>query len=253
MISQYTRMELVFGTDAVAQLHEKRVAVFGIGGVGGYVMEALARSGIGTLDLYDNDTVSLTNINRQLLAVHSTIGQAKVDAAEARIHDIDPQIIVNKHKTFYLPDSPDSEKPDFSKFDYIVDAIDTVTAKISIIVNAQKAGVPVISCMGCGNRVDPTKLTVCDIFETKNDPLAKIMRHELRKSGVKSLKVVCSTEPAIRPVNPESVEEEKSSKSGRRDIPGSTAFVPPTAGLLAASVVVRELTKFNPGDRVKGR
>lgn len=246
MENPFERLELVLGEDAAALLRTKRVAVFGIGGVGGYVMEALARSAIGTLDLFDSDRVSVTNRNRQILALESTVGQYKVDVAGARIHDICPGIAVHLHRTFYLPGDPASEQPDFSQFDYVVDAVDTVTAKIGIITEAQKAGVPVISCMGCGNRIDPTKLIVCDIYDTKNDPLARVMRRELRKRGIQSLKVVCSTEPAIRPVRRIMPED---AGAGRRDVPGSTAFVPPAAGLIAASVVVRELTHFNPQAR----
>ncbi|MGI6117553.1 MAG: tRNA threonylcarbamoyladenosine dehydratase [Bilifractor sp.] len=271
MKNQYKRMELIYGPGLLTLLRTKRVAVFGIGGVGGYAVEALARSGVGTMDLFDHDTVDLTNLNRQIIALHSTIGKYKVEVAKDRIRDIDPDITVNAHRTFYLPDSPESEHPDFREFDYVIDAVDTVTAKISIITEAQKAGVPVISCMGCGNRVDPAKLVLCDIYETKNDPLARIMRRELRKRGVKSLKTVCSTEPAIRPLRYPDIDSDEDSepareaaaendsirsqrsKPRRRDVPGSTAFVPPAAGLLAASAVIRDLTQFDPDDRVKGR
>lgn len=249
MQNQYERMELLYGAELVALLHQKRVAIFGIGGVGGNAVEALARSGIGTLDLFDNDRVSLTNLNRQIIALHSTIGRYKVDAAEERIHDIDPEITVNKHRFFYLPGNPESDAVDFSAFDYVVDAIDTVTGKIGIITAAKKAGVPVISCMGCGNRTDPAKLSVCDLFETKNDPLARVMRRELKKRGITRLTVVCSAEPAIPPLRAESAP---ALPPGKRSVPGSTAFVPPAAGILAASVIVRDLTKFDPGDRRKG-
>lgn len=259
MLNQFSRAALVLGQDSMEILARSRVAVFGIGGVGGSVVEALARSGIGTLDLIDDDRICLTNINRQVLATRKTVGQYKVDAAEERIHDISPETAVNKYRTFFLPETADQF--DFSQYDYVVDALDTVTAKIEIVLRAQKAGVPVISCMGCGNRVDPTRLTVTDIYQTKQDPLARVMRYELRKRGVKELTVVYSTEPAIRPekdqdnsclyhcICPPGTERKCTE---RRDIPGSTAFVPPAAGMIAASVIVRELTRFNPAARIKG-
>ncbi len=256
------------GAEALQTLRNKRVAVFGVGGVGGNVVEALARSGVGTIDVIDDDKVCLTNLNRQIIATRKTVGKYKVDAAEERVHDIDPEIKVNKYNTFYLPKKEGEEEKDtkeriefdFSQWDYIVDAIDTVTGKIGIIMEAQRVGVPVISCMGCGNRVDPTQLTTCDIYETKTDPLARVMRYELRKRGVKKLKVVYSTEPAIRPIDVDNsclhhcICPPGSTRkcTERRDIPGSTAFVPPVAGMIAASVIVRELTQFDPGDRVKG-
>ncbi|MDY6334324.1 MAG: tRNA threonylcarbamoyladenosine dehydratase [Lachnospiraceae bacterium] len=289
MLNQYSRLEFVLGPDALATLRTKRVAIFGIGGVGGSVVEALARCGVGTMDLIDDDKICLTNINRQVLATRRTVGKYKVDVAEERIHDIDPTIVVNKYKMFYLPDRELVKKPaadqtapltervaeelaaagqeaavpdmlDFARWDYVVDAIDTVTGKLGIILEAQRVGVPVISCMGCGNRLDPTKLTVCDIYETKTDPLARVMRYELRKRGVKHLTVVYSTEPAIRPMDVDNsclyhcICPPGTTRrcTERRDIPGSTAFVPPAAGMIAASVIVRELTDFDPGDRVKG-
>ena len=240
-------------------LHASRVAVFGIGGVGGSVVEALARMGIGTFDLVDDDKVCLTNLNRQVLATRATIGHYKIDVAEERIHAINPDAVVNKYQTFYLPDQADSFP--WKDFDYVVDALDTVTAKIDIVLQAQKAGVPVISAMGCGNRMDPSKLVSCDLFATKTDPLARVMRRELKKRGVKALKVVYSTEPAIRPdtdasnsclyhcVCPPGTTRKCTQ---RRDIPGSTAFVPPAAGMLIASVICTDLTAFDPGTRVKG-
>ncbi|WP_130838409.1 tRNA threonylcarbamoyladenosine dehydratase [Lachnoclostridium sp. Marseille-P6806] len=259
MSDQYERLERLLGAEPLARLRRARVAVFGLGGVGGSAVEALARSGIGTLDLIDSDRVSPSNLNRQLLATRSTVGQYKVDAAEARIRDIDPDIIVRKYPVFYLPEregaggSPDSSAsgslPDFSAWDYIIDAIDTVTGKLGIIQEAQRSGVPVLSCMGCGNRLDPGELTVCDIYETKTDPLARIMRRELRKRGIDALRVVCSFEPAIRPLPAEGAAP----GPRRRDVPGSSAFVPPAAGLLAASVVVRELSGFDPGSRTERR
>lgn len=244
---QFSRMALLYGDDVVEGLRKKRVAVFGVGGVGGNAVEALARSGIGTLDLFDNDCVSLSNINRQIFATLSRVGEYKVDVAAERIRDIDPDIVVNRHKTFYLPDDPESEHPDFSQFDYVIDAIDTVTGKIGIIQAAKSAGTPVISCMGCGNRTDPTKLAVCDIYDTKNDPLARVMRKELRKRGIESLTVVYSTEPAVVPL-----KRVPSAPGSRKFAPGSAAFVPEAAGILAASVVVRELTGFDPSGRTRG-
>lgn len=247
------------GQAAIDTLHKARVAVFGIGGVGGNVVEALARMGIGEFDLVDDDKVCLTNLNRQILATRSTIGKYKVDVAEERIHDLNPDTVVHTYKTFYLPENAD-EFP-WKEFDYVVDSLDTVTAKIDIILKAQEADVPVISVMGCGNRMDPSKLRTCDIYATQNDPLARVMRRELKKRGVKSLKVVYSIEPAIRPDEdadnscrthcicpPGSVRK----CTQRRDIPGSTAFVPPAAGALAASVVCTDLTHFDPSPRIKG-
>jgi tRNA A37 threonylcarbamoyladenosine dehydratase len=257
MLNQYSRMELVFGEGALDTLREKRVAVFGIGGVGGSVVEALARSGVGTLDLIDDDKICLTNLNRQVLATRKTVGQYKVDAAAARVADLDPQIKVNTYKEFFLPENAGDF--DFSQYDYVVDAIDTVTGKISIIMEAIKCGTPVISAMGCGNRVDPAKLSVTDIYKTSGDPLAKVMRRELKKRRVKRLKVVYSTEPPIRPADtdnsclkhcicpPGTVRK----CTQRRDLPGSTAFVPPAAGAMAASVVIRDLLKFDPSSRTK--
>ncbi|MBQ9721512.1 MAG: tRNA threonylcarbamoyladenosine dehydratase, partial [Oscillospiraceae bacterium] len=231
----------------------------GIGGVGGNVVEALARSRVGVLDLVDDDRICLTNLNRQLLATRSTVGKYKVDVAAARVRDLDPEITVNTFKTFYLPEEADQF--DFASYDYVVDAVDTVTAKIDIVMRSQAAGVPVISAMGCGNRVDPTKLTVTDIYKTSIDPLARVMRRELKKRRVRKLKVVYSTEPAIRPFDDDDNSclhhcicppGTKRKCTERRDIPGSTAFVPSVAGAIIASEIVRDLTAFDPGDRVKG-
>lgn len=244
--SQYERMQLLFGESALERLRAKRVAVFGVGGVGGSCVEALARSGIGTLDLIDSDTVSLSNLNRQLLATHRTIGQPKVLAAAERIHDIDPGITVHPIQKFYLPDN--ASEFDFTSWDYIVDAIDTVTAKIAIIIRAQELSIPVLSVMGCGNRTDPTKLVVTDLYKTQNDPLARVMRRELKKRGVRKLKVVYSTEPALVPFNRQNGPAEGPRK---RDVPGSTAFVPPAAGAAAASVVVKDLLSFDPASRTR--
>ncbi len=256
MLNQYSRTSLLVGRKKLQKLWNKRVIVFGIGGVGGNVVESLARFGVGGFDLVDDDLVCLTNINRQILATRKTYGQYKVDVAEERIHDINPKIIVNKHKTFYLPDKKDEF--DFSKFDYVIDALDTVTAKLDIIENAKKANVPVISAMGCGNRLDPTKLVLCDVFETKGDPLSKIMRRELRKRGITSLKVVFSTEPPTRPRDDETEDSclyhcvcppgTKRKCTDRRDIPGSTSFVPPVAGTLIGYQVANDLMESEDKD-----
>lgn len=243
----FSRTKRILGEESMKKLARSRVAVFGIGGVGGYVVEALARSGIGSLDLIDSDQVDETNLNRQIIATTKTIGLDKVDAAEARVRTISPDTRVTKHKLFYLPETADAI--DFSPFDYVVDAVDTVKAKLTIIQNAKELGIPVISAMGCGNRVDPSKLTLTDIYQTSTDPLARVMRRELRKRGIKDLAVVYSTEPAIRPLEEEGTSADT---TPRRSVPGSTAFVPPAAGLLIASVVVRELTGFDPAGRTKG-
>ena len=235
MADRYTRLRMLVQEESLQKLHNARVAVFGVGGVGGYAVEALARSGIGHLDLIDHDTVSLTNINRQIIALDSTVGRLKVDVMKERIHDIDPAIEVNTWPLFYLPETKD--RFDFTQYDYIVDAIDTVTAKIDLIVTANALSVPVISSMGCGNRLDPSKLTVTDIYSTEKDPLARVMRRELRKRNIPSLKVVLSTEEPIRP----QFDAQEAQSSGKRSVPGSSAFVPPAAGLLIASCVVRDL------------
>ena len=232
MQEQFSRSERLLGAAGMERLQNSRVAVFGIGGVGGYAVEALARSGIGTLDLIDSDTVCLSNLNRQIIALHSTVGQRKVDAAAERIRDICPETVVNRHCCFYLPETADQF--DFSQYDYVIDAIDTVKGKLEIIMRAKEAGVPVISCMGAGNKLDPTALRVADIYKTKVCPLARVMRHELRKRGVKSLKVVYSEE---LPVSAAPSEEE----GVRRSIPGSVAFVPSVAGLILAGEVIKDL------------
>ena len=237
MQSQFSRTELLLGSDAMEQLYTARIAVFGIGGVGGYAVEALARSGIGTLDLFDHDTVSLTNLNRQIIATHATVGMPKVEAARQRILAINPNASVNAHQVFYTPDTADQF--DFSRYDYVIDAIDTVTGKLCIIQNAVAAGVPVISCMGTGNKLDASALQVTDISKTTFCPLARIMRKELRKRGIEHLKVVYSTEEALTPVG----AEEEAAALGKRTIPGSTAFVPGAAGLILAGQVIRDLTK----------
>jgi tRNA A37 threonylcarbamoyladenosine dehydratase len=223
----------------MARLRNSRVAVFGIGGVGGYTVEALARSGVGTLDLIDSDKVSLTNLNRQIIALQSTVGQYKVDAAAARIRDISPETAVNVYRCFFLPENADEF--DFTQYDYVVDAIDTVKGKLEIIMRAKAAGVPVISCMGAGNKLDPSALRVTDIYKTQVCPLARVMRYELRKRGVKSLKVVYSEETPHTP-DPELYAEVMEAEGGvRQSIPASNAFVPAAAGLLAASEVLKDL------------
>lgn len=237
MQSQFSRTELLLGSTAMERLAKARVAVFGIGGVGGYAVEALARSGIGTLDLIDNDTVGFTNLNRQIIATHDTVGMLKVDVAKARILSINPDAVVHTHPVFFLPET--AEQFDFSVYDYIIDAIDTVTGKLCIIEKAVAAGVPVISCMGTGNKLDPTKLQVTDISKTSFCPLARIMRKELRNRGIHHLKVVYSTEEALTPVGAEA----EAAALGKRTIPGSTAFVPGAAGLILASEIIRYLTK----------
>ena len=214
-------------------LNSARVAVFGIGGVGGYTVEALVRSGIQHIDLIDDDKVCLTNLNRQIIATRSTVGKYKVDVMKERILDINPEAEVNVHKCFYLPETRDQF--DFTKYDYVVDAVDTVTAKIELIVRAQKEGVPIISAMGAGNKLDAGRLKVADIYDTRICPLARVMRRELKKRGIEKLKVVYSDEQPVRPIEP--VQE----CTGRRDIPGSTAFVPAAAGLLIAGEIVKDL------------
>ena len=238
MREEFSRTELLYGSAALDKLSSSRVAVFGVGGVGGYVVEALARSGVGALDLIDNDKVALSNINRQIIALHSTVGRFKVDVAEERIKDINPDCIVRTFKTFYLPAVQDQF--DFSEYDY-VDAIDTVTGKLTIIENAKKAGIPVISAMGAGNKINPACFEVADIYDTSICPLAKIMRKECKKRGIESLKVVYSKE---EPKVPENVNEEAAeSETKRRSTPGSTAFAPSVAGLIIAGEVVNDLTK----------
>lgn len=236
MREQHGRTAILFG-NAAESLYRRRVAIFGIGGVGGAAAEALARSGIGQLDLIDADVVSLSNINRQIIALHSTVGKYKTDVMAERIQDIDPDIQVRCYRMFYLPET--AADFDFSVYDYVVDAVDTVSAKISIIQEAKTAGVPVISSMGTGNKVDPSAFQIADIAKTSVCPLARVMRIELRKRGITNVKVVYSKEEPIKPREYESVPE----GSGRKRIPGSCAFVPPAAGLLIAGEVVRDLIK----------
>ena len=243
MSHPFSRTELLIGSEAIKKLSDIRVAVFGIGGVGGYVCEALVRSGVGAFDLTDNDTVSLSNLNRQIIATRKTIGQYKTDVMKSRMLEINPEADIRIHRQFFLPENAD-EFP-FQEYDYIVDAVDTVTAKIGIIMRAKAFGIPVISSMGTGNKMDPTRLQVTDIYKTKVCPLAKVMRHELRKRGVRDLKVVYSDEQPLRPFQDKpdgSGYETEQTPPGKRSIPGSNAFVPPSAGLLIASEVIRDLT-----------
>lgn len=238
MLTEFSRTALLFGEAAMDRLAGARVAVFGVGGVGGYVVEALARSGVGTLDLIDNDEVCLTNINRQIIATHKTIGQYKVDVARERVLDINPNIKVNCYKTFYMPDTRDMF--DFSQYDYVVDAIDTVTGKIELVMQANESQTPIISSMGAGNKINPTMFEVSDIYKTSVCPLAKVMRRELKKRGIKKLKVVYSKEEPIVPL----VDMEVSSETGagRRSTPGSNAFVPSVVGLIIAGEVIKDIT-----------
>lgn len=234
MIHQFSRTQILFGAEAMEKLYHARVAVFGIGGVGGHVVEALVRSGVKEIDLIDNDTVALTNINRQIIATHKTIGKYKVDVMKDRILEINPDAVVHVHKCFFLPEN--AEEFHFEDYDYVVDAVDTVTAKIALVMKCQECGTPIISSMGAGNKLDPTQFRVADIYKTKVCPLAKVMRHELKKRGVKKLKVVYSEELAVQPVE---ISEEDIQK---RTVPGSTAFVPSVAGLIIASEVIKDLT-----------
>lgn len=236
MLHEYSRMELLTGEEGLMRLRNAKVAVFGIGGVGSYVAEALARCGIGTLILVDNDAVSLTNINRQLIALHSTIGQAKTKVMKERIRDIDPDIVVHTYETFFMEDT--AELFDFAGYDYVVDAVDTVTAKLLLIEKSYAAGVPVISSMGTGNKLDPGRFEIADISKTSVCPLAKVMRRELKKRGIKKCKVLYSKE---EPVKIRSSEETKGTAG--RPVPGSISFVPGTAGLMIAGEVVRDLLK----------
>lgn len=282
MSEQFIRTEMIFGKEGMERLANARVAVFGIGGVGGHVVEALARSGVGTLDLIDNDTVCLSNLNRQIIATHRTLGQYKVDAAAERVREINPDAVVNTYRLFYLPETADQF--DFTQYDYVVDAIDTVSGKLMLAEQAVRAGTPIISSMGAGNKVDPTAFEVADIYETSVCPLARVMRRELKKRGIKKLKVVYSREEALTPLavteecsapeaeaegsrSAEGTESESSrnaeqteaegSRNGedvqelrtvrqsiRRQTPGSNAFVPAVAGLIIAGEVIKDLTRF---------
>ena len=252
-MNQFSRTELLLGAENMEKVRTSKVLIFGVGGVGGYAVEAIARCGIGTLDLVDNDVVSLTNINRQIIATLDTIDLPKVEVFKERIASISPETKVKAIKGFYLPEdkiADNREKEDdltedslnvitardfdFASYDYVIDAIDTVAAKLDIIEKCTEAGTPIISAMGCGNRLDPTKLIVTDIHKTEMDPLAKVMRKELRQRGIKKLKVVVSTEQPIKPL-------ESDEKTNKRTVPGSTSFVPPAAGLIIASEVIKDL------------
>ena len=249
MLNQFSRTELLLGKEAMDKLQNSRVAVFGIGGVGGYVCEALVRSGIGAFDLIDDDKVCLTNLNRQIIATKKTVGQYKTEVMRDRILEINPKAEVIIHNCFYLPENADDF--DFSEYDYVVDAVDTVTAKLELIMRAKESGTPVISSMGAGNKLDASAFRVADIYKTKVCPLAKVMRNELKKRGVKKLKVVYSEEQPIRPVEDMAIScrshcicppGAKHKCTERRDIPGSVAFVPSVVGLIIAGEVVKDLT-----------
>jgi tRNA A37 threonylcarbamoyladenosine dehydratase len=231
----FSRTELLLGSDAMKKLKNAKVAVFGLGGVGGYVVEALARSGVGKLELIDHDDISITNINRQILATRCTVGMGKAEAAKLRVLDIDPDIQVTARKEFFHPDTADNF--DFSSYSYVVDAIDTVTGKLALVQTAQAAGTPIISCMGTGNKLDPTKFQIADITKTRICPLARIMRKECAKRGIKHLKVLFSTEDPISPAQATTEELPE----GRRALPGSVAFVPSVAGLIIASEVIKDI------------
>ena len=242
MQNMFSRTELLLGPEAMEKLQKSRVAVFGIGGVGGYAVEALVRSGIGALDLVDHDQISLTNLNRQILATLKTVGEYKVDVAEERIHSINPECHVTTYKSFFLPETRDQF--DFGLYDYVIDAIDTITGKLALAEAAIAAGTPVISSMGAGNKTDPTAFRVGDIYETSVCPLARVIRTECRKRGIDHLKVVWSTElPGRQKGKPEPEEEKNCNCTGRKDIPGSTAYVPSVAGLIIAGEVIRDLLK----------
>ena len=244
VMDQFSRTELLYGEEAMRKLAASRVAVFGIGGVGGYVVEALVRSGVGTLDIIDDDKVCMSNLNRQIIATRETIGRYKVDVAEERIHDINPDCVVNAHKTFFLPETQDQF--DFSEYDYVVDAIDTVAGKLAIIEKAKKAGTPVISSMGAGNKINPAMFEVSDIYKTTICPLAKVIRHECRKRGIDSLKVVYSKEMPIKPIEDTGCSQEVAeNRTKRRATPGSTAFVPSVVGLIIAGEVINDITGRN--------
>ena len=250
MLNQFSRTELIIGKEAMGILNAAHVAVFGIGGVGGYTVEALVRSGIQHIDLVDDDKVCLTNLNRQIIATHSTVGKYKVDVMKERILDINPEAEVNVHKCFYLPET--RSQFDFTKYDYVVDAVDTVTAKINLIMQAKEAGTKIISSMGAGNKMDPTQFKVADISETSVCLLARVMRQECKKRGIKNVKVVYSTEKAMRPIEDMAIScrahcicqpGTKHKCTERRDIPGSNAFVPSVAGLIIAREIIKDLTQ----------
>ena len=255
MPDRFSRTQLVFGKEAMDRLKGSRVAVFGVGGVGGYTVEALARSGVGAIDIIDNDKVCLTNINRQIIATGKTVGKYKVDVAKERIEEINPDCKVTAFKTFYMPETAD--RFDFTQYDYVVDAIDTVTGKIALIENAKKAGTPIISSMGAGNKVDPTAFEVADIYKTSVCPLARVMRYELKRRGIKKLKVVYSKEKPIPPIADEDPNGENGCLSkadkvaGKKQVPGSTAFVPSVAGLIIAGEVIKDIIGYKAADEIR--
>lgn len=250
MLNQFSRTQLLLGEESMKKLSDMRVAVFGIGGVGGYVCEALVRTGVGHFDLIDDDKVCLTNLNRQIIATRKTVGQYKADVMKERMLEINPNVEVNVYKCFFLPENAD-EFP-FADYDYVVDAVDTVTAKVELVMKCKEMNVPIISSMGAGNKLDASAFKVADIYKTKMCPLAKVMRHEMKKRGVKKLKVVYSEEKPTRPIEDMSIScrthcicppgaQHKCTE--RRDIPGSVAFVPSVAGLIIAGEVIKDLTK----------
>ena len=253
MLNQFSRTELLLGKDNMERLKNARVAVFGIGGVGGYTVEALARTGVGTLILIDDDKVCLTNINRQILATRKTVGRQKIEVAKERILEINPDAQIITHQTFYTPETADQF--DFTQYDYVVDAIDTVTGKIQLVCQAQQAGTPIISCMGAGNKMDPTAFKVADIYKTSVCPLARVMRRELKKRGIKKLTVFYSEEKALTPIDDMAISCRSNcicppgtvrKCTARRQVPGSNAFVPSVAGLIIAGEVIKDLT--NPAE-----
>ena len=258
MLNQFSRTELLFGREAMQRLARSRVAVFGIGGVGGYAVEALVRSGIGAVDLIDDDKVCLTNINRQIYATRKTVGKYKVDVAAERIAEINPDVQVHTFKTFYTPET--SGQFDFGSYDYIVDAIDTVTGKLELAVNAEKSCVPIISSMGAGNKIDPTAFEVTDIYKTSVCPLAKVMRRELKKRGIQRLKVVYSKEAPMTPIDDMAISCRTNcicppgtarKCTQRRQVPGSNAFVPSVAGLIIAGEVIKDLANIGGKEQNK--
>lgn len=253
MMNQFSRTELLLGRDGIQKLDAARIAVFGIGGVGGYAAEALVRSGVGAIDLYDDDRICITNLNRQVIATRKTVGKYKVDAMAKRLVEINPNLMIDTKKVFYMPDT--AEDIDLTPYDYIVDAVDTVTAKLELIARAYALEIPIISAMGAGNKLDPTKLKVADIYETNMCPLARVMRRELRRRGIPQLKVVYSTEAPVKTSDDPSISCRNHCVcppgtvrkcTVRRDIPGSTAFVPPVMGLIIAGEIVRALSGKAP-------
>lgn len=256
MLTQFSRTQLLLGKDNMEKLHDAHVAVFGIGGVGGYVCEALVRSGVRRFDLIDDDKVCLTNLNRQIIATRKTVGKYKAEVMKERILEINPDCEVNVHKCFFLPENADDF--DFDNYDYIVDAVDTVTAKIELVMKAKEKNVPIICSMGAGNKLDASMFKVSDIYKTKVCPLAKVMRRELKKRGVRKLKVVYSEEQPIRPIEDMSIScrthcicppGAKHKCTERRDIPGSVAFVPSVVGLIIAGEIVKDICKTEKGQR----